>query len=146
MAGTPTYGNITLQVNQTTSSTIFVTATLPYLSIQTSIASAITSHQLSFTFNTLLYTATFNPTFGTCTPGTISPNGYAPGCSTCPANTYVWLFDRFVKFEPAISDQQGRYNLRALSGANQRAAWIIRRVAVPACVVGTFVLALQFEG
>ena len=88
-AGPVTYGNITVQLNQTSTGAISATIYLPALSQQTTLVTVISSGTFGFSYNAVKYTGSFSATYGVCTQGSVSSTSYAPGCFTCPANTYV---------------------------------------------------------
>ena len=92
VTGAPVYGNYSVQLNQTALGEILVSLSLPYLDLQVSLVNAISAGTFSFVFNKNLYTASFSNTYGLCAAGSISRNGYAPNCITCPSNTYVCFF------------------------------------------------------
>ena len=89
IVGSPTYGSINVTVNQTSTGGIFVKVSVPYLSLQTILGAAVSASQLSFTFLGQSFRGAFNANYGLCATGSVSPNGYSPGCFTCPANTFV---------------------------------------------------------
>ncbi len=89
--GPAPFGTISAQVNSTSTGSIFVSVFLPSLALQTNLATAVSAGQILFMFGGSVYTASFSANYGLCPLGSVSATSYAPGCFTCPANTYVWL-------------------------------------------------------
>ena len=92
ITGTSSLGRVYVS-SLTGSSLGFVVAnvTFPTSGQQTLLANAISAGQLSFSVSGTVYSASFNFDYGVCPDGSVSPTGYAPGCITCPANTYVCI-------------------------------------------------------
>ena len=97
--GVVSYGSIVVALSSSVSPAGSVVATVgvPYDSIQVAIQNAVLASQLSVTVGATSYLATFTLNYGICLDGSVSPNGYAPNCRTCPANTYVCFV--FVNLE-----------------------------------------------
>lgn len=98
VTGTVSYGSIVISLSSSVSPAGSVVATVgvPYDNLQVAIGNAVLTSQLVVTVGSSSYIATFTLNYGICPDGSVSPNGYAPNCQTCPANTYVCCIHSFI--------------------------------------------------
>ena len=87
--GTPAVGNFSVQLNQTSSATILANVFAPTSASRKALVTAINNNLISFALNSVNFLASFGANYGPCPAGSISQNGWLPGCTICPNNTYV---------------------------------------------------------
>jgi hypothetical protein len=89
VTGPAPFGRVTAVPFQTPSGLVGANITVPTADAQTALATAVVQNSLTFSYLSRTYTAAFSSSYGVCPDGTVSATGHAPGCQTCPANTFV---------------------------------------------------------